>query len=125
MVIQWSASHFFAGNLKGANVLPASSTITSPQAADCKASSTLLLSETLISLPWDGVDASAVFTHRVGRLAGPSLVAPKAGASPDLQYRLSGCAMAPVAAASSTSNTSVFTILAGPSERDSIGMQLF
>jgi hypothetical protein len=33
--------------------------------------------------------------------------------------------MAAVAAASSTSNTSVFTILAGPSERDSIAMRLF
>src|SRR5437764_15088118 len=96
MVIQWFVSHFFAGNVKGANVWPACSTITSPQAADCTAASTPWLSDTVISLPKDGLDAIAVFTQRVGRVAGPSLVAPKLGVSPGLQYRLSDWAMAVV-----------------------------
>jgi hypothetical protein len=106
IVIQWAASHFFAGRVKEENVLPANKTIVSPQEADCRAASTPLPSCTLISSPDEGVDVSAVLIHRVGNAAGPSLLVPKSVESPNQQYRLSGWATAVLPTISSARNSS-------------------
>src|SRR5712692_4043601 len=81
-VIQCAASHFLGGSLKGANVPPACNKIVSPQEAFCRAASTSLLPETLITFPGEGVEERAVLMHRVGRAAGPSFSAPNSGTSP-------------------------------------------
>jgi hypothetical protein len=91
----------------------------SPQEADCRADVTPLGSVTLISLPGDGVELRAVLIHRFGKAAGPSLLLPKSGVSPDRQYRLSGCARAVVPIMSSVNKNNFFIsiTLAGKYDR--------
>src|SRR5271165_1994396 len=93
MVTQCWPSQFLLGNWNvPVNEAPACNSMMSPQAAAVIAFCTLPPAETRVTLPGEGVLASAVFMQACGSVATESLV-PKFATSPTPQYVLS----APVA----------------------------
>ena len=77
IVIQCALSHFFVGKLSVLRVEPAATMIVSPQAAALMSDCTAAVVESgPCTTPGEGVPLSGVYMHCVGKLAGPSVLAP-------------------------------------------------